>query len=139
LSRREGVTLFMTLLAAYQVLLFRYSGQEDIAVGVPTAGRTRSQLEDLIGFFVNTLVLRGDMSGEPSFKAHLAQVRPGIDAYAHWTPFGSCGGTGAKARPFTQSVVPGTLVLQNTHPVVGSCGTRRAAGRGSAALPRSSM
>ncbi len=67
LGRREGATLFMTLLAAFQVLLYRYSGQEDIAVGVPIAGRTRPELEGLIGFFVNTLVLRGDLSGDPSF------------------------------------------------------------------------
>src|SRR6266705_487280 len=60
LSRREGVTLFMTLLAAYQTLLFRYTGQEDIVVGSPIANRNRSEIEELIGFFVNTLVLRPD-------------------------------------------------------------------------------
>src|SRR5262249_2458714 len=58
LSRREGATLFMTLLAAFQVLLSRYSGQQDIVVGSPIAGRTRAEVEGLIGFFVNTLVLR---------------------------------------------------------------------------------
>ena len=84
LSRRESVTLFMTLLAAYQVLLHRYSGQEDIAVGVPTAGRSRSELEPMIGFFVNTLVLRGDLAGNPPFREHLARVRArALEAYTH--------------------------------------------------------
>ena len=69
LGHREGATLFMTLLAAFQVLLYRYSGQDDVAVGVPIAGRTRLELEGLIGFFVNTLVLRGDLSGDPSFAS----------------------------------------------------------------------
>ena len=84
LSRREGTTLFMTLLAAFQVLLYRYSGQEDLAVGVPIAGRSRPELEGLIGFFVNMLVLRGDLSGAPSFKDYLARVRAwALEAYAH--------------------------------------------------------
>src|SRR5512146_239643 len=84
LSRREGATLFMTLLAAFQVLLYRYSGQEDLAVGVPIAGRSRPELEGLIGFFVNTLVMRADLSGAPSFQEHLARVRTrALEAYAH--------------------------------------------------------
>ena len=84
LSRGESVTLFMTLLAAYQVLLHRYSGQADIAVGVPTAGRSRSELEPMIGFFVNTLVLRGDLNGNPSFREYLSRVRArALDAYTH--------------------------------------------------------
>ncbi|MED1785881.1 condensation domain-containing protein, partial [Brevibacillus fortis] len=66
LSREEGSTLFMTLLAAFQTLLYRYSGQEDILVGSPVAGRNREETESLIGFFINTLVLRTDMSGEPT-------------------------------------------------------------------------
>src|SRR5262249_18711242 len=63
LSRREGVTLFMTVLAAFKVLLARYSGQDDIVIGTPVANRNRAEMEDLIGFFVNTLVLRTDLSG----------------------------------------------------------------------------
>ncbi|HEU4321576.1 MAG TPA: amino acid adenylation domain-containing protein [Roseiflexaceae bacterium] len=75
LGQREGASLFMTLMAAFQVLLYRHSGQEDILVGTPIANRNRSEIEGLIGFFVNTLVLRADLSGGPSFRALLAQVR----------------------------------------------------------------
>ncbi|HEU4511146.1 MAG TPA: amino acid adenylation domain-containing protein [Pyrinomonadaceae bacterium] len=84
LSRREGVTLFMTLLAAWQILLSRYSGQQDIVVGSPTANRNRSETESLIGFFVNTLVLRTDLSGDPRFVELLRRVREvALGAYAH--------------------------------------------------------
>ncbi len=84
LSRREGVTLFMTLLAAFQTLLYRYTGQDDICIGTPIANRHRAEIENLIGFFVNTLVLRGDLSGEPSFGEFLARVREtALGAYAH--------------------------------------------------------
>ena len=84
LSRREGATLFMTLLAAFQVLLHRYSGQDDIAVGTPIAGRGRTELEGLIGFFVNTLVLRSDLAGNPAFTELLARVRENaLGAYTH--------------------------------------------------------
>jgi len=75
LSQREGVTLFTTLLAAFQALLARYSGQEDIVVGSPVAGRIHKELEGLIGFFVNSLVLRTDLSGDPTFRELLARVR----------------------------------------------------------------
>ncbi|MBD0328231.1 MAG: non-ribosomal peptide synthetase, partial [Pyrinomonadaceae bacterium] len=84
LSQREGVTLFMTLLAAFQVLLQRYSGQSEVVVGSPIAGRNRAEVEGLIGFFVNTLVLRTDFSGEPSFREVLRRVREVcLGAYAH--------------------------------------------------------
>jgi amino acid adenylation domain-containing protein len=84
LSRREMVTPFMTLLAAFQLLLSRYSGQEDISVGAPIAGRSRTELEGLIGFFVNTLVLRTSLSGNPTFRELLARVREvTLGAYAH--------------------------------------------------------
>ena len=84
LGQREGATLFMTLLAAFQTLLYRYSDQEDICVGTPIANRTRAETEALIGFFVNTLVLRTDLSGEPSFRQLLKRVREvALGAYAH--------------------------------------------------------
>jgi non-ribosomal peptide synthetase component F len=84
LGRKEGATLYMTLLAGFQVLLHRYSGQATVAVGSPIAGRTRSELEGLIGFFVNTLVLRGDLAGDPSFREFVGRVRQAaLGAYAH--------------------------------------------------------
>ncbi|HVF56635.1 MAG TPA: amino acid adenylation domain-containing protein, partial [Pyrinomonadaceae bacterium] len=84
LSRREGATLFMTLLAAFQVLLSRYSNQEDVSVGTPIAGRQRSETEALIGFFINTLVMRAQVRGEQSFRELLKQVREScLGAYAH--------------------------------------------------------
>jgi amino acid adenylation domain-containing protein len=84
LGAREEVTLFMTLLAAFQTLLYRYSGQEDIIVGTPIANRNRDEIENLIGFFVNTLVMRTDLSGEPSFRKLLKRVREtALEAYTH--------------------------------------------------------
>jgi amino acid adenylation domain-containing protein len=84
LSAREHVTLFMTAMAAFQALLSRYSGQEDLLVGIPTANRTRVETEPLIGFFANTLVLRGDLSGDPTFWELLGRVKAvARGAYAH--------------------------------------------------------
>ncbi|HEU4507719.1 MAG TPA: amino acid adenylation domain-containing protein, partial [Pyrinomonadaceae bacterium] len=84
LTQHEGVTLFMTLLAAFQTLLWRYSGQEDIVVSTGIANRNRAETEPLIGFFVNTLVLRTDLSGEPAFTELLRRVREvTLGAYAH--------------------------------------------------------
>jgi amino acid adenylation domain-containing protein len=84
LGQQEGATLFMTLLAAFQTLLYRWTGQEDIVVGSVVAGRRKVELEKLIGFFVNTLVFRGDLSGEPTFRQLLARVREmAVGALAH--------------------------------------------------------
>ncbi|HEX5717709.1 MAG TPA: amino acid adenylation domain-containing protein [Thermoanaerobaculia bacterium] len=84
LSRARGVSLFMTLLAAFQVLLSRYTGQEDVVVGTPIANRNRIETEGLVGFFVNTLVLRTPLEGDPEIPELLRRVREvGLDAYAH--------------------------------------------------------
>jgi len=84
LSQQQGVTVFMTLLAAFKVLLYRYSGQTDLVVGSPIANRTHYQTEDLIGFFVNTLVLRTQMNETDSFLKLLEQVKhTALDAYNH--------------------------------------------------------
>jgi len=84
LGRRENVTLFMTLLAAFKVLLARYSGQDDLVVGSPFTGRNHVDLQGLIGFFVNTLPLRTNLSGDPSFRELLGRIREStLDAFAH--------------------------------------------------------
>ncbi|WNN92284.1 non-ribosomal peptide synthetase [Gloeocapsopsis dulcis] len=84
LSQQQGSTLFMTLLAAFQTLLWRYTGQEDIVVGSPIANRNRAEIEGLIGFFVNTLVLRTNLAGNPRFEELLKRVREvALGAYAH--------------------------------------------------------
>ncbi|HEY0082166.1 MAG TPA: amino acid adenylation domain-containing protein, partial [Pyrinomonadaceae bacterium] len=84
LGRSEGATLFMTLLAAFDVLLARYTGQDDIVIGTPIAGRTRAEVEGLIGFFVNTLVVRARVDAELSFREVLGRVKEAcLGAYAH--------------------------------------------------------
>ncbi|MFN6501591.1 MAG: amino acid adenylation domain-containing protein [Nostoc sp. DedQUE01] len=84
LSQREDATLFMSLLAAFNILLYRYTDQEDILIGSPIANRNRAELEGILGLFVNTLVLRNNLSGNPSFRELLHRVRQvTLDAYAH--------------------------------------------------------
>ncbi|MFW9259422.1 amino acid adenylation domain-containing protein [Nostoc sp. CALU 546] len=84
LSQREDATLFMTLLAAFNILLYHYTNQEDILIGSPIANRNRAELEKMLGLFVNTLVLRNNLSGNPSFRELLHRVREvTLDAYAH--------------------------------------------------------
>ncbi|WP_420129160.1 amino acid adenylation domain-containing protein [Longimicrobium sp.] len=84
LARGEGATLYMVLLAAFQVLLSKYSGSDDIVVGSPIAGRTKREIEETIGFFVNTVVLRTDLAGDPSFREVLRRAREAtLDAYEH--------------------------------------------------------
>lgn len=84
ISRQEGATLFMTLLAAFQVLAMRCTGQEDIVIGSPIANRNRAETENIIGCFINTLVLRTNLSGDPTFRELLDRVQStALDAYAH--------------------------------------------------------
>ena len=83
LSQRQGATSFMTLLTAFNILLHRFIGQDDIVVGTPIANRTRAEIEELIGFFVNTLVLRTNLSGDPELPE-----APGTGARHH--PSGVC-------------------------------------------------
>lgn len=84
LGRESGCTLYMTLLAAFQTFLHRYTGQDDICVGTPVANRSRSDTDGLIGFLVNTVVMRAKLSGDPSFREFLGTVRrTALDAYAH--------------------------------------------------------
>jgi amino acid adenylation domain-containing protein len=84
LGQREGVTLFMTLLAAFKVLLYRYTGHEDVIVGSPIANRPQTETESLLGFFLNNLALRSDLSGNSTFREMLARVRTkALEAYAH--------------------------------------------------------
>jgi amino acid adenylation domain-containing protein len=84
LSQREGVTLFMTLLATFKILLCRLSGQDDVVVGTPVAGRNHAEIEEVIGLFVNNLVLRTDLSGNPTFLELLRRVREAaLEAYDH--------------------------------------------------------
>jgi len=83
-SRREGVTLFVTLLAAFKTLLYRYSNQDDIVVGTMSSGRNRPEIQGVMGYFINTLVLRSDLSGSPSFRKLLSRVRSvTLEAFAH--------------------------------------------------------
>ena len=83
-GRAEGATLFMTLMAAFQLFLSRCSGEDDVVVGTPVAGRTRPELEGLVGLFVNTLAVRADLGGDPDFRVLLGRVRGALlGAYSH--------------------------------------------------------
>jgi amino acid adenylation domain-containing protein len=116
LAQGEGATLFMVVLAAYQLLLSRWSGQQDIVVGSPVAGRTQAQTEGLIGFFINMLPLRTDLSGRPSFRELLARVKDGtLAAYSHQElPFDKLVTELRPERDLArQSIVQVTLALQN--------------------------
>ena len=120
MARREGATLFMVLLAAFQALLARHSGQDDLAVGTPVAGRNRVETEGLIGFFVNTLVLRGDLrgglAGAPTFRELLGRARKtALAAYLHQdVPFEKLVEELAPERNLAHApLVQAMLVLQN--------------------------
>ncbi len=117
LAKKEGVTLFMLLLASFKVLLSRYSGQQDISVGTPIANRTQADLEEMIGFFVNTLVLRSDLAGNPSFKDFLRQVKETtLKSYDHQlAPFEKIVDRVVKTRDTSSSALFQVMfTLQNT-------------------------
>ncbi|HEY4326480.1 MAG TPA: amino acid adenylation domain-containing protein [Mucilaginibacter sp.] len=117
LSQQQGATLYMTLLTALKVLLYRYSGQEDICVGTTVAGRTEYDLEELIGFFVNTLALRSQIKGNMSFNALLQQVKTTtIEAYSHQeVPFEKVVDAVVKGRDMSRHPLFQVLfTLQNT-------------------------
>lgn len=119
LGRREGVTLFMTMLAALQALLFRYSGQGDIVVGTPMAGRTQTSTEGLIGLFVNTLPLRTRLSGDLSVRDLLSRVRGvTLGAYAHQAlPFEKLVDALAPTRDLTRSPLFQVMLAMQPAPV----------------------
>jgi len=117
LSRREGVTLFMSLLAGWQVMLSKYAGQADVAVGTAVANRSRVETEPLIGFFVNTLVLRTELGGDLDFRKALKRVRQvTLDAYQHQDmPFEKLVEELAPQRDLSRSpLFQVMLVMQNT-------------------------
>jgi len=117
LSREEGVTLFMLLLAACHTLLHRYTGQKDITIGTPISGRNRPEITPLIGYFANTLVMRADLSDDPEFRAFLAQVRRvALEAYENQDiPFDRLVEELQPERDLSRSpLFQVMLVLQNT-------------------------
>jgi amino acid adenylation domain-containing protein len=117
LSRREGCTLFMTLLAAFQALAARYTGQEDIVIGSPIANRNRTEIEGIIGCFVNTLALRTNLSGDPTFRELLERTKESaLGAYAHQDlPFESLVEKLHPARaPNYGPIFQMVFILQNT-------------------------
>jgi len=116
LSRRQGVTLYMTLVAAFQVLLHRYSGQEDICVGSPVAGRTQQEVEGLVGFFINTVVLRSEVKSDMSFRELLQAVKETtLGAYEHQeVPFEKVVEAVVKERDMSRSPLFQVMItLQN--------------------------
>ena len=116
LSKKQNATLFMTLLSAFNVLLYRYSGQKDICVGSPIAGRQMTEVEDLIGYFVNTLAFRNEVNGDETFSNLLKQVRTTtLEAYEHQeAPFERVVDVVVKQRDMSRSpVFQVAFALQN--------------------------
>ena len=123
LSRQSGATAFMVALAVFEVLLGRYTGQEDLAVGTPVAGRHRAEVEGLIGLFINTLVLRGDLAGTADFTALLDRVREtAIGAYGHQElPFEKVVEDSPRSERSAIRLFFRFFILQNTPPAVSTC------------------
>lgn len=141
LAQQSGVTVYMVLLAAYQTVLARYTGQEDIIVGSPVAGRTRAELEGLIGYFANPLPLRTNLGGDPTFEELLARVKVTcLDAFEHQElPFESLAlELQAESRTRLAELVAVTFTMQNNDPAVFALDGLRlahvAAGAGAAKL-----
>ena len=114
LSQREGVTLFMTLLGGFDVLMSRYSGQEDVALGTDIANRNRAEIEGLIGFFVNQLVLRVEVRGRESFRELLEEGEGGVSGSVCASGRAvreAGGGVAAGARPEPIAALPGETDL----------------------------
>jgi amino acid adenylation domain-containing protein/FkbM family methyltransferase len=133
LAQSEGATLFMVLLSAWQIVLSRWSGQEDLVVGTPIAGRTHSQVEGLLGFFVNTLALRGDLRGLRDYRSFLRRVRETtLGAYAHQDlPFERLVEALCPVRDLSrQALFQVMFVLQNT----GAMPTEKTEAQGSLPL-----
>ena len=120
LSRNEGATLFMTLLAAFKILLHRYSGQEDICVGTPIANRTQKEIEGLIGFFVNTLALRSKVDPTSSFKVLLEQVKTNtMEDYEHQNvPFEKVVEATVKERDMSRNPLFQVMLVMQNNPKV---------------------
>lgn len=117
LSTTSGTTLFMTLITAFKVLLYRYSNQEDIVIGTPIANRGHQEIESLAGFFINTLVLRSDLSGNPKFKTLLERVKSGVlSSFAHQdVPFEQIVNRVEKNRSLSRNpLFQVEFVMQNT-------------------------
>jgi amino acid adenylation domain-containing protein len=127
-ARRQGTTLFTVLLAAFQTLLLRWTGEEDLCVGAPVANRSRRELAGLIGFFVNTLVLRGDLSGDPEFSVLVGRLRQAaLEAFEHQDlPFEKLVEELRPQRdPSRPPLVQVVLTLQNTPAAALSAGGLR--------------
>ena len=120
LGKQQGATLFMVLLAAYKVLLFRYSGQEDICVGTPVAGRQQQETEPLIGYFVNTIAIRSEIIGGNSFIECLRQIRTNtLEGYEYQdTPFEKVVEAVIKERDMSRSPVFQTMFVLNNTPAI---------------------